>query len=128
MDRRLHNKLRDKIKDRKNNFRPHDFTTGCPQRSIISTTIFNRLVALLLTVNLPPSVDILTYADDLVLILHGIILPHKLQKALNAVDKAANSSGIYFSPAKSTTMALSISKQSQHKYKLGLQDLEMVNN
>jgi len=59
---------------------PHDLTTGCPHGSTISPTIFNGLVAQLLTVTLPISVDILAYADDLVLISHGSRPAEKLQK------------------------------------------------
>jgi len=105
---------------------PHDLTSGCPQGSTISPAIFNGLVAQLLTVTLPISVDILAYADDLVLISHGSRPAEKLQKALNAVDKAANSLGLYFSPAKTKTKTFNTNRQP--KFKLGLQHLEMVND
>ena len=81
----------------------------------------------LLTVTLSPSVDILAYADNLFLISHGSSPAGKLQKALNAVDKAANSLSLYFSPAKTKTMAFNTTRQN-NKFKLGLQYLEMVNN
>ena len=102
---------------------PHDLSTGCPQGSTISPTIFNGLVAQLLTVTLPTSVDILAYADEL---SDGNSQEDKLQKALNAVNKAANSLGLYFSPAKIKTMAFNTTRQP--KFKLGLQHLEMVND
>ena len=62
--------------------------------------MINGLVAQLLTVTLPISVNILAYADDLVLISHGSKPDEILQKTLNAVDKAANSLDLYFSPTK----------------------------
>ena len=119
-NRKLKVKIQGTISD------PHDLTTGCPQGSTISPTIFNALVAQLLTVTLPISVDILVYADDLVLISHGSKSAEKLQKALNAVDKAANNLGLYFSPAKTKTMAFNTTRQP--KFILGLQHLEMVND
>ena len=85
---------------------------------MIFPTIFNDLGALLLTVTLPPSVGILVYGDDLVLISHGISPADKLQKALNPVDSLC----LYFSSAKTKTMAFNTSRQ------LGLQHLEMVND
>ena len=97
----------------------HDLTTGCPRGSTISPTIFNGLVAQLLIVTLHLSVDIIAYADDLVLISHGSSPAHKLQKALNAIDNAANSLDLYFSQTKTKTMAFNTSRQSQ-KFKLGL--------
>ena len=127
MGRRLLNKPKDKSKNTRNHFRPHDLTTRSPQGSTIFPTIFNGLVTLLLTLTLPPSVDILAYTNDLVLISHLSSPTHKPQKALNAVDEAANSLGLYFSPAKTKTMAFNKSRQSR-KFKLGLQFLEMVNN
>jgi hypothetical protein len=89
---------------------PHDLTTGCSHGSTTSPTIFNGFIAQLLTVTLPPSVDILAYAVDLVLISHGNNSAVKLQKALNAVDKAANSLGLYFSSAKTKTMAFNTTR------------------
>ena len=89
MDRERFSKQKDKSKDSRNHLRPHDLTTGCPQGSTIYPTIFNGLVALLLTFTLPPSVDTIAYADDFVLISYGMIPADQRQKALNAVDKAA---------------------------------------
>jgi len=120
MDRRLINKPKDISKYTRNPFRIHDLTTGCPEGSVISPTIFNSFVALLLTVTLPPSVDTLAYAEDLVLISHGSSPAYELKIALNAIDKASNSLGFYFSPAKTKTMAFKIYRQSQYKFKLGL--------
>ena len=55
-------------------------------------TIFNSIIAQLTTVILPPSVDNLAYPYE----LHSEIAQvDKLQKALNAVDKGANSLGLY---------------------------------
>jgi len=79
----------------------------------ISPTIYNRHVALLRTVALPPSVGFLAYADDLVLSSHGSSPAHKLQKVLN--------------PPKFKTMAFNTYRQG-HEFKLGLQYLKMVNN
>ena len=69
---------------------------------------------------------IITYIY-LVLISHGSNPADKLQKVLNAVDKTAITLGLYFSPAKTKTIAFNASRES-HKFKLGLQYLEMVNN
>ena len=41
----------------------------------------------------------------------------KLQKALKTVDKAANSLGLYISPAKTKTISFNTSRQSQAKFK-----------
>ena len=78
------------VKIQGTNSDPHDLTTGCPQGSTISPTIFKCFIAQLLIVTLPPLVDIVAYADDLVLISHGKSPAVKLEKALNAVDRAAN--------------------------------------
>jgi len=74
-------------------------------------TIFNDLIAQLLTVTLPPSVDILAYADDLVLISHRSNSADKFQKSLNTVDKVAKSLGLYFSPAKTKRIAFNTTRQ-----------------
>ena len=110
MYRGLSIKQKDKGKDSRNHLDPHDLTTGYSHGSTISTTIFNGFIAQLLTVTLPPSVDILAYAVDLVLTSHGNSPAVKLQKALNAVDKAANSLGLYFSSAKTKTMAFNTTR------------------
>jgi len=106
MDRELFNKQKVKSKD---------LTTGRRQGSIISPSIFNGLVAQLLTVTLLASIDILAYADNIVLISHENRPAAKLQKALNAVDKAANSLGLYFSPAKAKTVSFNTTRQSKFK-------------
>ena len=110
MYRGLSIKQKDNGKDSRNHLDPHDLTTGYSHGSTISPTIFNGFIAQLLTVTLPPSVDILAYAVDLVLISHGNSPAVKLQKALNAVDKAANSLGLYFSSAKTKTMAFNTTR------------------
>ena len=53
---------------------PHSLTTGSPQGSVLSPTLFNALVILLLSISLPTSVNILGYADDLAIISHGMNL------------------------------------------------------
>jgi len=91
----------------------HDLTNE------ISPTIFNGLVALLLTVTLPSSVYILAYANDRFLISHRSSPGYKPQNLINAVDKAASSFGLHFSPAKAKTMAFNTSRPI-HTFKLTL--------
>ena len=104
----------------------YDLTTGSPQGSSISPSLFNCIISLLISVTLPPSVDILAYADDLVLIAHGRAPATSLQKALNIIDKAANNLGLYFSPAKTKTMAFHTN--SRPHFQLGTQHLENVDH
>jgi len=49
---------------------PHTVNMGASERSSRSPTLFNALV-ILLSISLPPCLDILAYTDDLAIVSHG---------------------------------------------------------
>jgi hypothetical protein len=101
-------------------------TCGSPQGSTISPTIFNAIIIILITLSLPTTVDILAYADDLVIISHGRNAPDKLQKSLNSVGEKANSLGLFFSSAKTKTVTFNTRAKPQNIYKIGDQTIDSV--
>lgn len=104
----------------------HNLTTGSPQGSALSPTLFNALVILLLSISLPKSVDIIGYADDLAIISHGTNAAKKLQSALDTTATTANALGLFFSPTKTKIMKFNANSQQSNNFHLGQQRIESV--
>ena len=83
------------------------FKNGTPQGSCLSPTLFSYVMNRLLNLKLPPSVQLVAYADDLAL---SCCHPDKckviknIQTAINSLNAEATSLGMKFSPAKSKAM------------------------
>ncbi|XP_062542164.1 uncharacterized protein LOC134210157 [Armigeres subalbatus] len=83
--------------------REHPLENGVPQGSVLSVTLFLIAMQPIFRV-IPTKVNILLYADDILLVVHGKKnegLHRKLHAAVNAVNKWARSVGFTISPSKS---------------------------
>lgn len=79
---------------------------GVPQGSVLSVSLFLIAMNSLFSIT-PRNVQIFLYADDITIIATGKrvgFLRRRLQKAVTAVEKWANSIGFQMSPTKSNTM------------------------
>ena len=64
----------------------HDFPNGTPQGGILSPLLFNLLMAILVSLVFPENVELLSYADDLVLVVKGTAA-NKIEKAQQALTR-----------------------------------------
>ena len=106
----------------------HPLTTGSPQGSALSPTLFNSLITTLISVSLPTCVDILAYADDIAIISYGSTPAKKLQTALNSTATKANDLGLFFSPAKTKIMAFNAKSKQHSTFHIGKQNIETVSH
>ena len=104
----------------------HPLTTGSPQGSALSPTLFNALITALISTSLPPCVDILAYADDIAIISHGPRPAKKLQTALDTTASKANDLGLFFSTAKTKIIAFNTNSKQHNTFHIGKQDIEIV--
>ena len=87
------------------------FDLGTPQGGILSPTSFNTLMEQLVSLPLPPGCHLLSYADDLVLVVsrRGNKLA-KTRTALRQIEDKCEELGLKISPEKSSAMHLFPSK------------------
>jgi ribonuclease HI len=105
---------------------PHPLTTGSPQGSALSPTLFNALITVLISISVPKCVDILAYADDIAIISYGPSPAKKLQTALDTTASKANDLGLFFSPAKTKIIAFNTNSKQNDTFHIGQQDIEIV--
>ena len=89
------------------------FMNGTPQGSCLSPTLFSYVINGLLSLKLPSTVQLVAYADDLVLsCVHRDKdrVVNNLQHSLDLLNATAMSYGLQFSPAKSKAMWFYTSK------------------
>ena len=79
---------------------------GTPQGSVLSPFLFNLLMDSLLSLDLPPQVRIISYADDIALISTGPRALPPLQNALNRLQYKLECLGLKISSEKSKAMAI----------------------
>ena len=77
---------------------------------------------------MPRGIDIIAYADDLVIISRGTHPAKKLQVALDAMATTANSLGLFFSPAKTKVMVFHTHNIHRPNFHLEQQPIEMVSH
>lgn len=102
-----------------------DFENGTPQGGILSPFLFNLLMDLLVRILLPNGALLLSYADDLVLVVSGKT-PYKVdtaQQALNLITTKCTELGFKISVEKSR--AMSFNKQTPRQ-RLTIQGTQLV--
>ena len=104
---------------------PQDFENGTPQGSIISPALFNVLIHALLSYKWPKNVEVYSYADDLVILIHSRFYKRDTQKALDILSKACEELGLKINSKKTKIMYFFQVKKSQKqkdKYYVGLEE------
>lgn len=91
---------------------------GTPQGSILSPTLFNRLIEELLNLHLGQHTTLLAYADDLTLFIHGKPYFDKAQRALNKLYRKCAELGLKINANKTKAMAIR-TPQPRHQLLLG---------
>jgi len=107
---------------------PRPLTTCSPQGSTLSPTPFNALITVLISISLPPYVDILAYTDDdIAIISHGPRPAKKIKTTLDTTASKANDLCIIFFPAKTKIIASNTNLKQHNTFHIGRQDIEIVN-
>ena len=84
----------------------HSLENGVPQGSVISPTLFNALMAALITsTEKVAGTSIIAYADDIALVCDGRIPLQKAQLAISLLARKAATLGLAFAPAKTAATA-----------------------
>ena len=87
---------------------------GTPQGGVLSPTLFNLLMDELLRARLPKTVEIVSYADDLVIVVKGGNAIRDGQEALNILTNKCNELGLKISKDKSRVMAFKLSLETEN--------------
>ncbi|XP_076065283.1 uncharacterized protein LOC143039295 [Oratosquilla oratoria] len=83
----------------------HSLENGTPQDGVISPTLFNVLMAELLATPLPTGYHLISYADDVALMVKGKGAKfRKAQKGLDDISEKCNELGLKISPPKTKAM------------------------
>ncbi|XP_076059871.1 uncharacterized protein LOC143036414 [Oratosquilla oratoria] len=90
---------------------PTVLENGTPQGGVLSPTLFNVLISNVLKLPLPHGCKIISYADDLALIIAGKQRCHdRAQRCLDAVAAECVRIGLKISPRKSKAMAFGLGR------------------
>ncbi len=81
------------------------FDNGTPQGSVLSPRLFNLLMEVLVTLDLPEGAAVYSYADDLVLTVSGEDALNKIQRAIAIVNTEIATLGLKVSSEKTKAMA-----------------------
>ena len=93
-----------------------EIQNGTPQGGPLSPTLFNLLVEVLVSLLLPRGAHLISYADDLVLVVTRVANKHMIaQKALNQIAKKCEDLGLKISAVKSKAMHLFPGKGAQYR-------------
>lgn len=105
----------------------HCLENGTPQGGILSPTLFNVLMTMLLDIKLPEGCTLISYADDLALIVAGGRGPriHTTRKALNILQDACDDLGLKISTTKTKAMRFG-KRNTKLNLKIYGQDIEWV--
>jgi len=98
---------------------------GTPQGGVLSPTLFNLLMDELLKAKLPNTVEVVSYADDLLVIIKGKNPIRDGQIALNILTDKCSELGLKISKEKSRAMAFQ-NKLEREKLKIQDHELEWV--
>ena len=104
--------IRDYLQGRKSRVRLQGHTStyselenGTPQGGVLSPFLFNLLMEVLVSILLPRGTHLLSYADDLVLVVTGANKFEAAQRALHTITEKCAELGFKISGAKSKAMA-----------------------
>ena len=127
--------LRDYLRGRKSRVRfqgvvseYRTFENGTPQGGILSPFLFNLLMEILVSLLLPCGVQLLSYADDLALVVSGRVANKvsAAQRALDLITSKCEELGFKISAGKSKAMAFHYPETPRQKLRIQDVDLDWV--
>ncbi|QQP37800.1 Uncharacterized protein FKW44_018195, partial [Caligus rogercresseyi] len=94
-------------------------TRGSPQGGVLSPVVWNMIMDTLLTEFKEDAVQVIGYADDILLLIsgkHPSTLVNRMQDAINIVLKWGATNGLTFNPSKSRAIVFSKAYKLRSKY------------